>query len=199
MGYKIREIVPVSIILLICLVFTLTVSGFASSGAAASDPEETEAAEVVEEEIIAPSPEAMEETETSEEPEYIYTDGSGYVLTDEERTAVECAVMMEAGGEGRRGQMMVAQSILDGAQRNDFSVIDMISLYSVCSTYHANVTEEVKESVSLVFDDGVRVTEQRTDLWYNPSVVKSLWHEEQQYVITVGSHRFFWMNSDPVQ
>ena len=92
--------------------------------------------------------------------------------------------------------MMVAQCILDGAIRNDISVVEAIRRYKVASTSHSRVTEEVEESVSRVFDDGERVTEEKADLWYNPALVVSSWHEEQQYVITVGSHRFFWMNAD---
>lgn len=123
-------------------------------------------------------------------------EGSGYVLSEEERMAVECAVMCEAGGEGTEGQMMVAQSILDGTLRNDYNVFETIYCYQIHSTTYNNVTDEVRESVSRVFDQGERVTSEKTDLWYNPSLVESAWHEEQQYVITVGSHRFFWMNRD---
>ena len=121
---------------------------------------------------------------------------SPYELTDEERIAVECAVMCEAGGEEVRGQMMVAQCILDGAQRNGISVIESIAKYQVASTSYSRVTEQVKESVSRVFDDGERVTEEKADLWYNPALVQSSWHEQQHYVITIGLHRFFWMNDD---
>lgn len=121
---------------------------------------------------------------------------SGYELTEAERMAVECAVMCEAGGEGPEGQMMVAQSILDGTLRNDYDVFDTIYKYQIHSTSYSNVTDEVRESVSRVFDDGQRVTEEKTDLWYNPALVESAWHEQQQYVTTVGSHRFFWMNKD---
>lgn len=121
---------------------------------------------------------------------------SGYVLTDSERIAVECAVMCEAGGEGAVGQMMVAQSILDGTLRNDFNVFETIYAYQIHSTSYSNVTDEVRESVARVFDEGERVTEEKTDLWYNPALVESEWHEDQRYIITVGSHRFFWMNDD---
>ena len=92
--------------------------------------------------------------------------------------------------------MMVAQSILDGSLRNGFNVYQTISSYQIHSTSYSNVTDEVRESVSRVFDDGERITEEKTDLWYAPALVESSWHEEQQYIITVGSHRFFWMNSD---
>lgn len=121
---------------------------------------------------------------------------SGYQLSDSERIAVECAVMCEAGGEGAMGQMMVAQSILDGTLRNGFNVFETIYAYQIHSTSYSNVTDEVRESVARVFDEGERVTEEKTDLWYNPALVESEWHEDQQYIITVGSHRFFWMNDD---
>lgn len=124
-------------------------------------------------------------------------EGSGYELTEDERMAVECAVMCEAGGEGPQGQMMVAQSILDGTLRNQgYDIFDTIYKYQIHSTVYSNVTDEVRESVSRVFDQGERVTEEKTDLWYNPALVESAWHENQQYVATVGSHRFFWMNRD---
>ena len=45
-------------------------------------------------------------------------------------------------------------------------------------------------------DDMMRVIEEKADLWYNPAITSSEWHEEQQYVITIGSHRFFWMRDD---
>lgn len=147
-------------------------------------------------ETLAPIKTISEDDENTSPVEEDQEAGSGYVLTEQERMAVECAVMCEAGGEGAKGQMMVAQCILDGAIRNDISVVEAIRCYKVASTSHSRVTEEVEESVSRVFDDGERVTEEKADLWYNPALVVSAWHEEQQYVTTVGSHRFFWMNAD---
>lgn len=142
------------------------------------------------------NPDAREDDGDVSDDEVLLTDGSGYELTESERIAVECAVMCEAGGEGTEGQMMVAQSILDGSLRNGFNVFQTIYTYQIHSTAYSNVTDEVRESVSRVFDEGQRITEEKTDLWYNPALVESQWHEEQQYIITVGSHRFFWMNSD---
>ena len=125
----------------------------------------------------------------------IYYD-SGYELTDYERMTVERIVMCEAGGEGERGQMMVAQCILEGLLRYDYSIEEYIRNYKVMLTSYSNVTDEVRTSVSRVFDDGERVIEERADLWYNPAITASEWHEAQEYVITIGSHRFFWMIDD---
>ena len=88
----------------------------------------------------------------------------------------------------------MAQCILDGTLRNGYNIFQTIDKYQIASTSYSNVTDEVKESVSRVFDDGERITEQKADLWYNPALVQSSWHEQQQYVITIGLHRFFWMN-----
>ena len=114
-------------------------------------------------------------------------------LSDYERETVERIVMCEAGGEGERGQMMVAQCIREGMLRYDFSIDEYIDTYKVMLTSYSNVTDEVRTSVSRVFDNGDRVTEERADLWYNPAITQSKWHEEQKYVTTIGSHRFFWM------
>ena len=121
---------------------------------------------------------------------------SGYELTENERMTVERIVMCEAGGEGERGQMMVAQCILEGLLRYDYTIEQYIRNYKVELTSYSNVTDEVRNSVSRVFDNGERVIEERADLWYNPAITASEWHEEQEYVITIGSHRFFWMIDD---
>lgn len=121
---------------------------------------------------------------------------SGYKLTEEERIRVERAVMCEAGGEGETGQMMVAQCILDGTLRNNFNIAETIEYYDIMSTSYSKVTDEVKKSVARVFDNGERVTEAKADLWYNPAITPSEWHEDQEYITTIGSHRFFWMRDN---
>jgi spore germination cell wall hydrolase CwlJ-like protein len=220
MRYKLRVICPVCMLLLVALVvgFCSMTTWAASDSTVETDPAVTISAEYLSagvdngrnaaQETLTPaenvsegeenpqeSSEPAEDAET-EETEVQATGDSGYELTDEERIAVECAVMCEAGGESVKGQMMVAQSILDGTLRNDFTVIETIQKYQIASTSYSRVTDEVKESVSRVFDDGERITEEKTDLWYNPALVVSTWHESQKYVITVGSHRFFWMLDD---
>ena len=222
MSYRIKIAVPMCIFLAFCLMIgVFAVGSLAVDQPAVNEPTAVTmdvaamdvhgiAAPNTAQETLAPQKNV---TEADENPESAYipadaassADGetfltsngdSGYILTDDERIAVECAVMCEAGGESVKGQMMVAQSILDGSLRNDFTVMQTINRYQIASTAYYLVSEQVKESVSRVFDDGERITEQKTDLWYNPALVVSAWHEQQQYVITVGSHRFFWMNND---
>ena len=52
-------------------------------------------------------------------------------------------------------------------------------------------TDEVKAAVSAVFDDGETVTDAEILYFYAPELCESEWHESQEYVMTVGGHRFF--------
>lgn len=203
MSYKLRIVCPVFMLLMALIVFCF----FGMSTLATSDEEDTVPSGAVTLTVETLPPSAIDEAyaeplrnieiaQSQSDDGYIETEGSGYVLTDSERLAVECAVMAEAGGEGERGQMMIAQCILDGSLRNDISPIMMIYEYQVVSAAPCNVTDEVRESVSKVFDDGLRVTEEKADLWYNPAIVESSWHEGQEYVATIGYHRFFWCSDN---
>ncbi len=208
MSKKLRIAAPLCGLLAVAVIALFCITGFAAGDeetSAQAVTVETMSAQGIEAptknlETLAPVQNVTQGERNPEEEEEdsspVPTGVSPYELTDEERIAVECAVMCEAGGEEVRGQMMVAQCILDGAQRNGISVIDSIDEYQVASTSYSRVTEQVKESVSRVFDDGERVTEEKADLWYNPALVQSSWHEQQHYVITIGLHRFFWMNDD---
>ena len=206
MSKKLRIAAPLCGLLAVAVIALFCITGFAA-GDEETKPQavtvETMSAQGIEAptknlETLAPVQNVTQGDENPEEESDTVppTGVSPYELTDEERMAVECAVMCEAGGEGSRGQMMVAQCILDGAQRNGLGGIESIAKYQDASTSYSNVTDEVKESVSRVFDDGERVTEEKADLWYNPALVQSSWHEEQHYVITIGMHRFFWMNDN---
>ena len=161
-------------------------------------PEPTDATEETTWSTMAaePSPQRQEVAVTdlrTESPDVYYQGEVHYQLSEHERQIIERIVMCEAGGETERGQMMVAQCILEGMLRYDYSIEEYIQYYKVMLTSYSKVTDQVRKSVSRVFDDGERVTEEKADLWYNPSITSSPWHEAQKYVVTVGGHRFFWM------
>ena len=208
MSKKLRIAAPLCGLLAVAVIALFCITGFAAGDGETSTQAvtvETMSAQGIEAptknlETLAPVQNVTQGEQNPEEEEesttLAPTGVSPYELTDDERIAVECAVMCEAGGEEVRGQMMVAQCILDGAQRSGISVIQSIAKYQIASTSYSRVTDEVKESVSRVFDDGERITEEKADLWYNPALVQSSWHEQQHYVITIGMHRFFWMNDN---
>lgn len=209
MSHKLRVVCPVCMILLISLVFcmfslntkaaagnqevennvsvTYTANSWTNNGVAAAATAQETSAPADDTSVVGA---VYQETYTV--PAQPHRD-SGKALTEEERVAIERIVMCEAGGEGEKGQMMVAQCILDGMLRYDYTIEEYIKCYKVMSTSYSNVTDEVRNSVSRVFDNGERVIEQKADLWYNPAITPSEWHEKQQYVTTIGSHRFFWM------
>lgn len=125
---------------------------------------------------------------------YLYPDPElYYALSDAERDLVERVVMAEAGGQSYEGQMMVAQCILDGSIRLGMGVEDTIIAYRYTKN-RPTPSDSVKRAVSEVFDLGKRVTTESADLFYNPAITTSSWHESQTYVCTIGSHRFFKMN-----
>lgn len=210
MACKLRVVCPLCIICLAVLVFSI----FGMDSKAVSDSPQGDAGDAVVTYTVDPwsagglaEPTAAQETtaalqnaendassdsDLSKVPAQEHRD-SGYELTDDERKMVERIVMCESGGEGERGQMMVAQCILEGMLRYGYTIDEYIENYKVMITSYSNVTDEVKNSVSRVFDNGERVTEEKVDLWYNPAITASAWHEQQEYVMTVGSHRFFWM------
>lgn len=215
MSHKLRVVCPVSLILLVSLVFcffglntraaagdqdveknvsvTYTANPWTNNGvAAAATAQETSAPT---EGTAVVSAVYQEDYTVPAQPHR----DSGKKLSDYERIVIESIVMCEAGGEGEKGQMMVAQCILEGMLRYDFTIDQYIDCYKVMSTDYSNVTDEVRNSVSRVFDNGERVTEAKADLWYNPAITPSAWHEDQQYVTTIGNHRFFWMLDDAVE
>jgi len=201
MQHKLRIVFPLCLICLACLLFSvirITTSGESgaitaevqeaeNTWARMSGPTEARATTAAQDSYLSSKTKAPQ---TVDFKLYGETD---YQLTDYERTRVEQIVMCEAGGESKQGQMMVAQCIKEGLNRFDYSIDEYIDEYKVFLTSASNVTDEVKDSVSRVFDDGERVTSESADLWYNPALVQSQWHEEQQYVTTIGSHRFFYM------
>jgi len=118
-----------------------------------------------------------------------------YPLTDYERSIIEKAIMGEARGEPYEGQMMIAQCILDGAERNNLDIATSMGKYQIYSI-NMTATDSVREAVAAVFDRGERVTEEKADLWYAYNTIYSGWHESQQYICTIGNHKFFWCNKN---
>ena len=113
-----------------------------------------------------------------------------YPLTDEERDLVERVVMAEAGGEAYVGQLAVAQCILNACLLDDLRPAEAIEEYSYTGN-RPDPTESVKQAVAAVFDDGVTVFDSDVLYFYAPALCRSDWHESQDYVTTIGCHRFF--------
>ena len=113
-----------------------------------------------------------------------------YELTAAERDTVERVVMAEAGAEPYEGQIAVAQCILNACERESKRPNEIVIEYQYTDK-RPDPTDEVKAAVSAVFDYGETVTDAEILYFYAPALVKSEWHETQEYVMTIGGHRFF--------
>lgn len=107
-----------------------------------------------------------------------------------EPAVVERVVMAEAGGESFEGQMLVAQCILNAAEKRGVDPSEAVVLYSYTKS-RPDPTQRVKDAVAAVFDRGETVVDEPILYFYNPALVTSDFHESQIFVIEEGGHRFF--------
>lgn len=114
-----------------------------------------------------------------------------YALTVSERDIVERVVMAEAGGEGFDGQRLVAQCILNTAEAMDLRPDAVVLAPNQYASPAAEASQEVKDAVSAVFDDGDMVTDEPIRWFYAQARVYSAWHESKRYVLTYQNHKFF--------
>lgn len=113
-----------------------------------------------------------------------------YQLSASERDTVERVVMAESGGESFEGQMLVAQCILNAAEKEGVQPSEAVVIYSYTSN-RPDPTQSVKDAVAAVFDRGEVAIDAPVMYFYNPALVTSDWHESQIFVAEVGGHRFF--------
>ena len=134
-----------------------------------------------------PPPTPMPEVDVSE----MESTTPRYALTVSERDIVERVVMAEAGGEGFDGQRLVAQCILNTAEAMDLRPDEVVLAPNQYASPANEASQEVKEAVSAVFDDGDMVTDEPIRWFYAPRYVYSAWHENKAFVLEYGGHRFF--------
>lgn len=113
-----------------------------------------------------------------------------YELTSNELATIQSVVMAEAGAEPYEGQMAIAQCILNACIKDDIRPTEAIKKYKYTS-HRPEPTLSVKAAVSAVFSRGEKVLSDDTIYFYAPDRCVSSWHESQQYVATIGGHRFF--------
>ena len=96
--------------------------------------------------------------------------------------------MAESGGESFEGQMLVAQCILNAAEKEGVQPSEAVVIYSYTSN-RPDPTQSVKDAVAAVFDRGEVAIDAPVMYFYNPALVTSDWHESQIFVAEVGGHR----------
>ena len=171
------------------LLFVLFLAGMSSTEPTEKQEEPVEKTVTLEPIVLEMSTELPEEPETekdvsTEEP------APRYVLTETERDIVERVVMAEAGGECFEGQMLVAQCILNAAEKTGTAPSEVVVAYRYTKA-RPEPTQSVKDAVAAVFDKGEEITSEPILYFYAPAWTTSKWHESQVFVIEVGGHRFF--------
>lgn len=160
-------------------------------------------------ESVAPSPEPtstltpeIESTPAPLNPPKL-VDTAYYPLTDEDRYLVECMVTNEAGNQSYDGKVAVANCILNACLEGYYTPARVKEMYgygsydiekfeSECLAAYGNtnLSDEVRQAVSQVFDDG-KILSDNIFWFYNPSYCYSSFHESMRYQFTIGPHKFF--------
>ncbi len=114
-----------------------------------------------------------------------------YLISDEERDAIERIVASEGGYCEYEFQALVAELILNGCEANGIRPLELFDCGVFWITNNVEPTEVTKQAVSDVFDKGIMPTDERIQYYYNPSYCQSAVHEEMRYVFTHTGCRFF--------
>ena len=115
------------------------------------------------------------------------------LLTAEDRDLVERVVAAEARGESLEGMAAVAQSIRDRAGAWHMSYADVVNQpHQYADPYQGEISHDVKEAVSAVFDDNYRVFGDELVLYFfNPDKAAPVWADDVNYLGSIGNHNFY--------
>lgn len=123
-----------------------------------------------------------------------------FELSEADRKYITLVVLAEARGESVIGQMAIAQCILDGAIYYNTDPVSLCKKLGYAAPWDGSGVDEARyaslyniasDAVARVFDDGARAIHSRVIFFYAPKRCESKWHESQNYVATIGNHKFF--------
>ena len=123
-------------------------------------------------------------------------------LTEADRKTIQYIVAGEAKGEPMEGKMAVAQCILHGMVKSGWTAEKVRIEYQYSGwddeleNTNPEACAEVVEAVSRVFDDGELISDKPILYFYAPNVVSSSWHESLNHAVTIGGHKFFYLDED---
>ena len=123
-------------------------------------------------------------------------------LTEDDRWFIECVVAGECAYEPYEGKLAVAQCYFDAMIKDGLTAREVKEVYQYAG-WNSDLDKqdrkmyiEVMEAVHDIFDVGQFVTEKPILFFYSPSLCDSPWHESQNYVMTIGGHKFFYADED---
>ena len=157
--------------------------------------------ESVEPQHIYIEPEIVELESEIDKPEIEYYVSPIY-LTEDDRWFIECVVAGECAYEPYEGKLAVAQCYFDAMIKDGLTAREVKEVYQYAGwnpdldKQDRKMYIEVMEAVHDIFDVGQFVTEKPILFFYAPSLCDSPWHESQNYVMTIGGHKFFYLDED---
>ena len=156
-----------------------------------------------------------EPIEESVEPQHIYIEPqiveqeseieyyeSPINLTEDDRWFIESVVAGECAYEPYEGKLAVVQCYFDAMVKSGLSAREVQKAYGYVAwndqldKQNPKMYIEVMDAVHDIFDMGQFVTEKPILFFYAPSLCDSPWHESQNYAMTIGGHKFFYLTED---
>ena len=123
-------------------------------------------------------------------------------LTEDDRWFIECVVAGECAYEPYEGKLAVAQCYFDAMIKDCLTAREVKEVYQYAG-WNTDLDKqdrkmyiEVMDAVHDIFDMGQFVTEKPILFFYAPSLCDSPWHESQNYAMTIGGHKFFYLTED---
>lgn len=115
------------------------------------------------------------------------------VINETERDLIERVVAAEARGECFEGLCAVAQTIKDRGDSWGMSYTEVVSApYQFAKPYNGEISDDVKQAVSCVFDQGYRVFDETTTHFYAwDQIAPPSWTKEKVYLGNIGGHAFY--------
>lgn len=123
-------------------------------------------------------------------------------LTEDDRWFIECVVAGECAYEPYEGKLAVAQCYFDAMIKDGLTAREVKEVYQYAGwnpdldKQDRKMYIEVMDAVHDIFDMGQFVTEKPILFFYAPSLCDSPWHESQNYAMTIGGHKFFYLTED---
>ena len=139
--------------------------------------------------------------ESEPEPEIEYYE-SPINLTEDDRWFIESIVAGECAYEPYEGKLAVAQCYFDAMIKGGLTAREVKEVYQYAGwnpdldKQDRKMYIEVMDAVHDIFDMGQFVTEKPILFFYAPSLCDSPWHESQNYAMTIGGHKFFYLTED---
>lgn len=151
----------------------------------------------------------------SVEPQYVYVEPqiveqeskierykSPINLTEDDRWFIESVMAGECAYEPYKGKLAVAQCYFDAMVKGGLTAREVKEVYQYAGwnpdldKQDRKMYIEIMDAVHDIFDMGQFVTEKPILFFYAPKWCDSLWHESQNYAMTIGGHKFFYLTED---